>query len=246
MTSNRIISLIALLVIPAGCTDPPVDDTGVTITSPGDGTVVSGVVEVSASAWDTADGVTSVRFDLPDGTRAVDTAPPFTAVWDSATVPDGPGQVIRATASNGHGVIAVSTVTLTVANRTVNCVNNTFRAADVPIAIPDDGQTGITSSLPVTGSGTVASLSMSLSITHDFPGDLYIRLISPRGTGYVISDPWTGNIHTQFDHQPIPAFAGEPAAGPWSLDVTDIDVGSAGTLDGWSLSVVGDCSPATH
>ena len=43
-----------------------------------------------------------------------------------------------------------------------------------------------------------------------------------------------------------PAFAGEPAAGPWSLDVTDIELGSVGTLGGWSLSIVGNCSPATN
>jgi hypothetical protein len=246
MANNRIISLIAFFMISAGCSGSAMEDAGVTITFPGDGAVVNGVVEVSASAWDTADGVTSVRFDLPDGTQAVDTAPPFTAVWDSATVSNGAGHVLRATASNSRGVIAVSTVTLTVANTAVNCINNTFRAADVPIAIPDDGQTGVTSSIPVTGGGTVASLSMSLSITHDFPADLYIRLISARGTGFVISDPWTDNIHTQFDNQVIPAFAGEAAAGPWSLDVVDVELGSVGTLDGWSLSIVGDCSPATN
>lgn len=246
MANNRIITLIALVMLPASCSTAPPDDAGVTITAPGDGTVVSGVVEVFASAWDTADGVTSVQFDLPDGTRAVDTTSPFSTVWDSASVPNGAGQVIRATASNRRGVIAVSTVTLTVANRAASCINNTFRAADVPIAIPDDGQTGITSSIPIVGGGTVASLAMSLSITHDFPADLYIRLISARGTGYVISDPWTDNINTQFDNQLIPAFADESAAGPWSLDVTDIERGSVGTLDGWSLSIVGDCSPVTN
>src|SRR5262245_23122629 len=66
-TMNSRIPLITLLTLSAGCADSLTEDFGIDITSPGDGTVVSGVVTVSARAWDTADVVTSVQFDLPDG-----------------------------------------------------------------------------------------------------------------------------------------------------------------------------------
>jgi hypothetical protein len=206
--------------------------------------VVSGVVTVSARAWDTADVVTSVQFDLPDGTSALDTTPPFSAPWNSTTVPDGAGRVIRATAINSHGQIAMSAVTLAVANESVNCVNNTFFATGLPVAIPDDDPTGISSSIPVTGSGTVTSLSMSMSITHGFPDDLRVTLTSPRGTRYVVSDPSTGEVHTQFDNQSIPAFGGEPAAGSWRLDVVDMDPTETGRVNGWSLAIVAACRRA--
>jgi subtilisin-like proprotein convertase family protein len=225
----------------AGCTDPLIEDFGIDITSPGDGSVVSGVVTVSARAWDTADVVTSVQFDLPDGTSAIDTTPPFTAPWNSTNVPDGAGRVIRATATNSNGDIATSAVTLTVVNQTAPCVNNTFFAAGLPVAIPDDNPVGISSSIPVIGSGTVASLSLSLSITHGFPDDLHVTLTSPHGTTYVVSDPATG-VHTQFDNLSIPAFGGEPAAGSWRLAVVDMDPTEAGRVNGWSLAIVADCS----
>lgn len=238
---HRTIPLITLLMLSAGCSEPSTEDFGIDITSPGDGSVVSGVVMVSARAWDTADVVTRVQFDLPDGTSTIDATPPFTARWDSTTVPDGAGHEIRATATNSQGAIAMSAVTLTVANASVNCVNNTFFAAGVPVAIPDDDPTGISSSIPVTGSGMVASLSLSLSITHEFPGDLRVTLTSPHGTRYVVSDPSTGQVHTQLDNQSIPAFGGEPAAGSWRLDVVDMDPTETGRVNGWSLAIVADC-----
>jgi hypothetical protein len=237
------IPLITLLMLSAGCAEPSTEEFGIGITSPGDGSVVSGVVTVSASAWDTADRVTSVRFDLPDGTSAVDTTPPFTTPWNTATVPDGAGRVIWATATNSQGATTASAVTLTVANETVNCVNNTFFAAGLPVAIPDDDPNGISSSIPVTGGGTVASLALSLSITHEFPGDLHVALTSPHGTKFIVSDPATGDPHTQLDNQVIPAFGGEPAAGSWRLDVVDMDPTETGRVNGWSLAIATTCPP---
>jgi hypothetical protein len=48
----------------------------------------------------------------------------------------------------------------------------------MPKSIPDNNATGITSSIPVVGNGTVALLSLSLNITHTFIGDLVVTLIS--------------------------------------------------------------------
>ena len=80
-------------------------------------------------------------------------------------------------------------------------------------------------------------------ITHEFPGDLRVALTSPHGTKFIVSDPATGDPHTQLDNQIIPAFGGEPAAGSWRLDVVDQDPTDTGRVNSWSLAIAATCPP---
>jgi subtilisin-like proprotein convertase family protein len=226
----------------ASVTVTPNEPPTVTVTSPTSGSVVSGTVTVSASASD-SDGIASVKFDLPDGTSVFDTLAPFSTTWDSTSVPEGSGYLIHATASDNRGVVSVATVTIAVNN----CVNNTFSAEDVPIAIPDNEISGITSSIPVTGNGTVASLLLSLDITHTFRGDLVVNLISPDSAVFSVSNrDGDSNDDIIFTNLAVSTFNGEPAAGTWQLSVQDRSPGSTGTLNSWSLAIVGTCPQITH
>jgi subtilisin-like proprotein convertase family protein len=122
------------------------------------------------------------------------------------------------------------------------CINGTFNSTDVPKAIPDNNTTGITSVLPVTGNGTVGSLSLSLNITHTFIGDLVVTLIAPDGTSFIVSNRAGGATQNLIiTNQAITAFNGHTAAGTWQLKVQDLAAVDVGTLNSWSLTIVGSC-----
>jgi subtilisin-like proprotein convertase family protein len=219
----------------------------VTITAPANGSTVSGSVAVTATATDADGTVASVTFDLPDGTHVTDTTAPFSTTWSSTTVVDGGGYVIRATATDNLGATSTTTVTVTVTNGGGGCINQTFSFTGPPIAIPDNNATGITSSIPVTGNGTVASLSLSLNITHTFRGDLVVTLISPGGTQFIVSNRAGGAAdNIIIANQAVTTFTGQTAAGSWRLVVTDLAGADVGTLNSWSIAIVGNCGTTTH
>jgi hypothetical protein len=240
--------LLTALVASTGCVteDPAAGGSNpqptIEITSPLSGTTVSSVVTVFATASAVAGTPVRVRFLFPDGASITDTVPPFSAAWDSATVVDG-SYPITATAIDDLGAATTTHVTIAVAN--AGCLASTFVARDLPRDIPDGDPIGVTSSLPVTGDGGVASLALSLRIAHPFPPELLVTLISPAGTQLPITelagDPIAGGV--AINDQQLSAFNGQSAAGIWTLAVQDLAVGDIGTLDAWSLSIAKNCSP---
>jgi subtilisin family serine protease/fibronectin type 3 domain-containing protein len=77
------------------------------ITSPADGTTVSGVVSISATAND-GDGVGSVQFFVDGVSLGTDTAAPYTASWDSSTATfDGAHRISTKTVDTGGHAICV-------------------------------------------------------------------------------------------------------------------------------------------
>jgi Zn-dependent metalloprotease/subtilisin-like proprotein convertase family protein len=122
------------------------------------------------------------------------------------------------------------------------CINGTFTATGLPLSIPDNNATGIASNLAVTGNGTVASLSLSLNITHTFRGDLVVVLVAPGGQQISISNRAGGSAdNIILVNQPITVPAGVTAAGTWQLRVQDRAAVDVGTLNSWSLNIVGNC-----
>ena len=227
--------------------DMPEDDGGtnqkptVSITAPLDNATVKDTVTVSAIASDPDGSVVSVKFEMPDGTSVTDATAPFSSTWDSASVSDGPNHRFKATATDNQGATAGATATVTVRN--IVCIDNTFAAADVPLSIPDNTATGVTSNLAVAGNGKVGTLSLSLQITHPFKGDLVVTLAAPGGATFVVADKVGGAAdNIIIIDQVITTFDGMPAAGTWKMLVQDLATGDVGTLDSWSLKIVGDCT----
>jgi subtilisin-like proprotein convertase family protein len=220
----------------------------VTLTAPSNGATVSGTITVSANAADADGTVASVRFDLPNGTSVTDTTAPYSTTFNTALVADGAGQQFRATATDNAGATSTpSTVSVTVQNGGGGtCINGTFNATGLPLAIPDNNATGITSNLAVTGNGTVSSLALSLNISHTYRGDLVVTLVSPGGTQFVVSNRAGGSAdNLVLTNSAVTAFAGQVAAGTWRLQVQDRAGADVGTLNSWSLTIVGNCTPTT-
>jgi serine protease len=212
----------------------------VSITTPANGTTVASLVTVAANATDADGTIANVKFDLPDGSTITDTTPPYSTTWNSMTVADGNGRQITATATDNEGATATSMATFRVQN--LSCIDGTFNAAGLPLAIPDNNTTGIESTNAVAGNGNVGTLSLSLHITHTFSGDLIVTLVAPGGASFPVRNRQGGATpDIVIVDQAIATFNGMPAAGTWKLQVADAAASDVGTLDSWSLKIVGVC-----
>lgn len=214
----------------------------VSVTAPTAGSTVSGIITVSASAADADGSVTSVRFDLPDGTSVTDTTAPYATTFNTAAVVNG-AYSFKAVATDNTGASAQAAVTATVQNGGGgSCVNGTFTASGLPLSIPDNNVTGISSGLAVTGNGTVATLALSLNITHTYRGDLVVTLVSPGGTSFIVSNRTGGSAdNLVLTGSALTAFNGQTAAGTWTLKVQDRASADVGSLGSWSLAITGTC-----
>jgi subtilisin family serine protease/subtilisin-like proprotein convertase family protein len=129
------------------------------------------------------------------------------------------------------------------------------------IDIPDDANSSVTTGILISGlTRPVERVTATINLLHAQPGDLRLVLISPDGTRVVLSDnrfiaPRSNDfaISITFDDtaapndatigivrptQPLSTFHGESGNGVWTLEITDLTPGDAGTLLGWSLSVI--------
>ena len=88
--------------------------------------------------------------------------------------------------------------------------------------------------------GTVNRASLTLNLSHARVGDLRIKIITPSGRAVEV-DPGVQRASSIQDLR-IPArqlreLIGEPLAGTWSLSLRDEELGVAGRLVGWNLSL---------
>ena len=130
-----------------------------------------------------------------------------------------------------------------------------YAATDVPQTISDNSS--FTSLISVADAYCVGDLNVDMDITHTYIGDLIVSLQSPMGTVVRLHNRTGGtaeNIVTTYDDEgdtpdgpgTLANFDGQPAAGVWTLTVSDnanIDVGS---LNAWALRIAptpGGCPP---
>ncbi len=138
---------------------------------------------------------------------------------------------------------------------------NTFPSTDTPKPIPDVRTPPVLSPITVAGAGLVSDVNVTLNLTHTFDGDLDIFLIGPNGTRVELTtdnggagDNFTGTV---FDDQAavsitagaapfsgsfrpeglLSSLNGIPAAGTWTLEITDDAAIDSGTLLSWSLTI---------
>ncbi|MEM9192553.1 MAG: peroxidase family protein [Myxococcota bacterium] len=122
-----------------------------------------------------------------------------------------------------------------------DCIDNTFLAAGLPIAIPDNGP-AVESEISVMGAGVVGSLVISLDIQHTYRGDLVVSLVAPSGSEVVLSDREGGSAEDLVLRDvALSEFDGSVAEGTWILRVADRAGADVGTIDSWSLRIVAAC-----
>ena len=161
--------------------------------------------------------------------------------------------------SSGFGQVdALAAVRLAAAwNAAPLTVANTHEAIvqqTVNKAIPDNNQSGVGSSITVSDQMSVERVDVAINITHTQVSQLAITLTSPSGTkswlmwqptGAPLSafGPNQSNVHFTFDT----VFDwGESGSGTWTLNVTDLTSGNVGTLDSWTLDLIGKSGSSDH
>ncbi len=109
--------------------------------------------------------------------------------------------------------------------------------------IPDNDDAGITDVLDLTESGSVASISVNIDITHSYIGDLVVTLISPLGTKVLLHDRSGGsrdNLQKTYhfmDRPVLQVLIGEQIAGHWQMHVKDVANADVGQLNSWGVDI---------
>ena len=115
------------------------------------------------------------------------------------------------------------------------------------LAITDGGS--VQSQITFGSSLDVEKMVIDLNITHPNVSDLTVTLTSPDGTSAVLaSHPASGTGGGIVFETSANNFWGEDAKGTWTLTVTDSVAGNVGTLNGWTLTALGDAptTPTTY
>ena len=108
------------------------------------------------------------------------------------------------------------------------------QSPDRNAAIPDLGRTE--SHVLVTDPRAIESVAVRLDIEHSSRGDLRIELVAPDGTRVTLlpsSGELAAGVHVTLG--PLEELRGKPAAGRWTLSISDTRFRDAGTLLSWSL-----------
>ncbi len=109
--------------------------------------------------------------------------------------------------------------------------------------IPDNNPAGIQRNLSTAGAGTVASVEVSVDLTHTYVADLRISLRSPAGTEVILHDKTGGSAdnvvktYTKATTAGLGNLAGQPISGTWRLSVTDTAGQDVGKLNSWRLVI---------
>jgi M6 family metalloprotease-like protein len=123
--------------------------------------------------------------------------------------------------------------------------DGTVRKVSSPAAaIPDDSATGVKDAITVTEAGAIASLKVSVDISHTYRGDLQVTLLAPGGDAIVLHRRNQGgaadDLKATYDTASLPALAtlaGKGMAGPWTLHVQDLARQDRGVLNRWELEI---------
>lgn len=233
----------------------------------------------SYTITDLAPGNYSVRVDSLSGRRLTSSASLGVTLADGQTITGRDFALTSAVVvggkvfddANNNGIRDGSELGIAGARVYLDANNNqtfdntvvTLSSTNVPLLVPPSGTSGITTSTLVVpgGTGTISKLTIKLSITHTYTGDLMLSLIAPDGTRVLLADGAGGSgdnfINTVFDDaaassitsgsapftgtyvpaSPLAALIGKNYGGTWSLEVNDEASGDSGTLTGWSITV---------
>lgn len=107
-------------------------------------------------------------------------------------------------------------------------------ATGLPLAIPDNNQTGISSKVSVNQDGTVKTLKVRLGVTHTYIGDLRITL-TKGGVQKTLHSREGGSADDIDKVFTVDGFTGSALRGDWVLSVSDLAGQDVGTLDDFTI-----------
>jgi len=109
------------------------------------------------------------------------------------------------------------------------------------IAIPDNLPAGVSRNLACAATGTIAEIVVDVDITHTYIGDLKVALLAPSGARVLLHDGAGGsadNLIRSWNSSgtaELSGLLGAPAAGTWTLQVSDHAAVDTGKLNRWGI-----------
>ncbi len=109
------------------------------------------------------------------------------------------------------------------------------------LSIPDGNATGITRSFVVPNNIRVEQVTVKVSITHNYRGDIAVTLISPSGMTSNLAEMRPDDSENHFSNWTFSSVRhwGELSQGTWTLRVADLDPGTTGVLQSAELQIHG-------
>ena len=121
--------------------------------------------------------------------------------------------------------------------------NAGYQSGTVNLAIPDNLEAGVTSTINVNRHNLwIEHVQVKLSVTHAAAQELGISLTSPSGTVATLAVANNGSVDSNLVDVTFGAnaFYGERSSGNWVLKVKDKTAAQTGTLVRWSLQILGN------
>lgn len=137
-----------------------------------------------------------------------------------------------------------------------------YHKTSIPgVSIPDNNSAGVSDTITFPDSVSIASIKVSVDISHTYRGDLIVTLFAPSGDSVVLHQRHQGgdddDLKRSYDMTGLPALdtlIGQSMAGDWTLQVQDQAFADKGVLNSWELEIEGatnspvilEESPGTH
>lgn len=212
--------------------------------------------------WDADTNATSYEIDIATDaafTNIVAASDMVNPIFTIATLDISTTYFWRVRSTNACGSGNYTQASFTTAN--ISCAF--YNATDTPLAIPDFNGTGVNSVINVPVPSIITDIDVTVNVSHNWVGDVTLKLIAPNGTEILLSQNNGGNgngyIDTVFDDdvtssilagsapftgsfQPeegLSILNGSLSGGDWRLNVSDTERFVNGALMSWSLSICG-------
>lgn len=222
-----------------------------TLSSPANNTIIGSTTPTLT--WAAVAGATSYTVEVatdPNFTTIVRTGTPATNSYTvSPALPSNAVYYWRARATTPCGLTANSTP---FRFAILPSVTTPYCRTGLNSTLPDNTTAGMTDTLSISGSGVIADINVSTTLTHTYVGDLVVRVISPANTAVTIIDRpgYTGtgfgcgnnHIRAVLDDEAATAVEGicATAAGddppPYAIDGTYSPNNPLSVLDGQSAN----------
>ncbi len=125
---------------------------------------------------------------------------------------------------------------------TTPLIESSQSVTGLSVSIPDFSSTGATATIAFTEDITIEAIQITPDVTHANAGELAVELISPRGLRSVVI-PMNNALDKIANIRNMRlltnAFYQESSLGTWTMKVVDGRSGTAGTINGWKINVMG-------
>jgi len=119
-----------------------------------------------------------------------------------------------------------------------------FDFEGIDLDVPDNDSAGVSKTFEVNLDETIKNIKVNLKATHDYLGDLQVKLTAPDGTTAILFNRERANSKaldlTLTGSVALSSFLGKNAAGTWTLEARDFADNDVGTINSLTIEIFYD------